>query len=88
MQEILSEGVPIDFCTGCRGSFLEKGEEPAFTGQPDVVRKALDKGVRDAATGPFPCPKCAGRMRRGWLLERAFELDLCEGCGGLWFDSR
>lgn len=88
MQEILSDGVPIDFCTGCRGTFLDKGEEPGFAGHPDALAKALDKGLRDAKPGDFACPRCAGRMRQGWVFERDFVLDRCDGCGGLWFDSR
>lgn len=88
MQEILSDGVPIDFCTGCRGTFLDKGEEPAFAGHPEALAKALEKGVRDAKPSDFACPRCAGRMRAGWVLARDFVLDRCDGCGGLWFDSR
>lgn len=88
MQEILSEGVPIDFCTGCRGAFLDKGEEPGFAGQPDVLAKALAKGVRDPRPGAFECPRCGGKMRTGWVLAHDFVLDRCDGCEGLWFDSR
>ena len=88
MQEILSEGVPIDFCTGCRGTFLDKGEEPGFAGQPEALAKALKKGLRDALPSDFDCPRCGGRMRQGWILAREFVLDRCDGCSGLWFDSR
>lgn len=88
MQEILSEGANIDFCTGCRSTFLDKGEEPAFAGYPEVLNKQLASGLRDAKPSELPCPRCAGAMKAGWILARDFELDRCDGCGGLWFDSR
>lgn len=88
MQEILSEGVNIDFCTGCRGTFLDKGEEPVFAGYPEAFTKALDAGLRDAKPSDFACPRCAGRMRQGWVLSSDFVLDRCDACSGLWFDSR
>lgn len=88
MQEILSDGVPIDFCTGCRGTFLDKGEESGFSGFPEALAKALENGVRDPKPSDFACPRCAGRMREGWVLAHDFVLDRCDACGGLWFDSR
>jgi Zn-finger nucleic acid-binding protein len=88
MQEILSEGVDIDFCTGCKGTFLDKGEHPNFAGYPEAVNKALEAGLRDSKPADFACPRCAGRMRAGWILSRDYELERCDACHGLWFDSR
>lgn len=88
MQEILSEGVPIDFCTGCRGSFLDKGEHAPFAGYPEAFRDAVEAGPNEARPAEFACPRCGGRMRSGWVLERDFQIERCEGCGGLWFDSK
>lgn len=88
MQEILSEGVPIDFCTACRGSFLDKGEHVAFAGYPEAFREAIEAGPNEAKSSAFACPRCGGRMRAGWVLARDFEIDRCDGCGGVWFDSK
>ena len=88
MQEILSKGVPIDFCTGCRGSFLDKGEHEPFAGYPQAFREAVEAGPNEARNAAFACPRCGGRMRSGWVLAREFAIDRCDGCGGLWFDSK
>ena len=88
MQEILSEGEPIDYCTGCRGAFLDKGEPAPFTHFPERVLKALDSELIDPKPGRFRCPRCGGKMTEGGLFDPAYRLDRCNDCGGVWFDAK
>ena len=45
----------------------------------------------ESATPPLTCPGCAEPMARGRFdahYGRSVELDLCHGCGLMWFDAR
>ncbi len=88
LQEIESEGETIDFCTRCRGAWVDAKELDAFTDQPEALRVALARGLQDEKPAAFRCPRCGGAMREGYLFDPAYRLEHCEACRGVWFDSR
>ena len=87
LQEILSEGEPIDYCTGCRGAFLDRGEPAAFTHFPERVLKGLADELLSPQPSRFRCPRCGGKMTEGALFDLNYRLDRCDACGGVWFDA-
>jgi len=88
LQEILCESEPIDYCTQCHGSWLDKGEAKAFTAFPERVLRSLQTDLIDTRRSPIRCPRCGGAMTEGGLFQPDYRLDRCNDCGGVWFDSR
>ncbi|MCO4747253.1 MAG: zf-TFIIB domain-containing protein [Proteobacteria bacterium] len=92
------EGVEIDACPKCEGTFLEPGELEAIedahhkhaTGeppeQPDIVESALDMARQTRRAGAI-CPKCQLQMTpREYAYTSQIVVDRCGGCGGAWLD--
>jgi Zn-finger nucleic acid-binding protein len=88
MQEIEENSVLIDVCTSCRGSFLDAGELDSFAGDPEKLRAALAEGLADGCPSKHPCPRCAKPMTEGALFDKDYRIEVCGGCGGVWFASR
>ncbi len=87
------EGVEVDRCLECGGTWLDEGElqmllelAGAGTGR---LSEALEAAARVGARGKLRCPRCAKRMDVIHLGEaEAVELDRCRNAHGLWFDAR
>jgi Zn-finger nucleic acid-binding protein len=83
------EGVEIDHCASCKGTWLDAGELDqlgTLSGlPPGHFTEALEKGGgdRDAARR---CVRCGKAMRK--LDVSGVELDRCPLGHGLWFDAR
>ncbi len=83
-------GVEIDHCLECRGTWLDSGELEQishFAGAADgVLHAACARGKRGEKT-PYRCPRCSKRLRTLTIDgEDPVVLDNCpRGCG-LWFD--
>lgn len=81
-QEI--EGVLIDRCTTCGGTWFDAKE---------LRRVAHDKELEKLATrlpmvkvvSPFRCPRCAHECVEGHVAE--VEVDTCTTCHGVWLDK-
>lgn len=81
------ELVEVDFCSGCKGIFMDAGEASVWfemgSDLPD-----LDRSRAAARPTALSCPRCAGPLSElPYLAEAPVLLDRCEGCGGLWFDA-
>ena len=92
------EGVCIDTCVRCEGSWLDEGElaaikasrEKTFTrAEIDAIRGVTDKVVvgKEALASELACPKCEGPMERyNYAGASGVVLDKC--CAhGIWFDK-
>jgi Zn-finger nucleic acid-binding protein len=88
MQEILSEGEPIDYCTGCRSAWLDKGEAHAFTAFPEKVLRGIATALLAPKRSAIGCPRCGGKMTEGGLFDPTLRLDRCDDCGGVFFDAK
>lgn len=85
------EGVEIDCCTSCGGSWLDAGElvwiaELAGV-RPGPISRAIEgagKGSRTARR----CPRCPRRLRTIRIeADPPVELERCPWGHGLWFDA-
>jgi Zn-finger nucleic acid-binding protein len=83
------EGVEIDRCLDCGGTWLDAGELDqigALAGlKPGRLTAALEKGGGEKH-GERRCPRCPGRLRV--LKVENVELDRCPHGHGLWFDAK
>jgi Zn-finger nucleic acid-binding protein len=85
------DGVEIDRCVGCGGTWLDAGELEWIAEQagvdPGPVSAALHAGRRDGSRTELTCPRCRRRMRQLVIgKDPAVELDRCPNEHGLWFD--
>lgn len=82
------EGIEIDHCLSCRGTWLDGGEIEAITEQAGVGSGSLTEAVASARAGKKSdrrCPRCRRRLRV--LQLPTVELDTCPLGHGLWFDQ-
>jgi Zn-finger nucleic acid-binding protein len=82
------EGVEIDHCVRCRGTWLDAGELEvlaALAGGDAVALGQKLAAAPDAGRSVRPCPRCRRRMRRATVS--AVEVDRCSRGHGLWLDA-
>lgn len=92
------EGVCIDTCARCEGSWLDEGElatiktarEKTFT-RPEIeaIQGVTQKVVvgKEALAPELACPKCGGQMQRyNYAGASGVVLDRCPQ-HGIWFDK-
>src|SRR5262249_14911993 len=68
----------VDFCAGCGGLWLDKGELEA-----EGARLPADL-PRVASAKARTCPRCVKPLDT--VKGREVEVDLCAGCGGIFLD--
>ncbi|MHC4738133.1 MAG: TFIIB-type zinc ribbon-containing protein [Planctomycetota bacterium] len=83
--------VEIDYCTDCRGIWLDSGELELLLGDPKQSKKVLKSFKIDEKTTEKPrkCPICLKKMQKivvGASTD-ALQLDKCSRGDGLWFDK-
>lgn len=86
------EGVEIDRCLDCRGTWLDRGELEQITefagAQPGPIARALSE-AKDEIKSRRRCPRC---RRRLWETgvgagEHKVRIDRCPRECGVWFDA-
>jgi Zn-finger nucleic acid-binding protein len=81
------EGVEIDHCLACGGTWLDPGELELLAEleglQSSEIVKALDAAV-SGKKSRRRCPRCRFKLRAVTL--NRIELDRCPRCHGLWMD--
>jgi Zn-finger nucleic acid-binding protein len=84
------EGVEIDFCTHCRGVWLDAGELELFletAENRDRLMNNLDYDA-DSEEKAVRCPICLKKMDKVMCgIEKKVRLDKCPRNDGLWFDG-
>lgn len=84
------EGVEIDRCLECGGTWLDAGELETLAELADADLSKLARALeeqRGARRTDRRCPRCPRRLREFRLGERdQVEIDRCPGNHGLWFD--
>ena len=81
------EGVTIDFCSTCRGSWFDRGELLYVVKRPSALEPMLARPLVSAALSPLPCPRCTTPMQRGGVGSLQAVIERCETCGGIWLAS-
>jgi len=85
------DGVEIDHCLECRGTWLDGGELEQITelsgASAGPLAAALDAAVSGGAT-KRRCPRCSRKLRTLDVgTGPSVELDRCPRGHGLWFDQ-
>ena len=82
------DGVEIDRCLKCGGTWLDDGEIDQLTrragGRPDPLGAAIAAAGHGRA-GDRRCVRCSAKMKL--VTVQAVELDRCPRGHGLWFDK-
>lgn len=81
------EGVTIDFCGACRGSWFDRGELLYVARRPSALGPMLERPLVAAAPSPLACPHCSTPMERGGVGSMQAVIDRCATCGGIWLAS-
>lgn len=97
------EGIEIDRCLACGGTWLDEGEVALIAERaglapdtvaarrtPDAERSSGDRRGAPRATGARHCPRCGGSLEAtpGPGASSEIELDRCPRGDGLWFDAK
>jgi Zn-finger nucleic acid-binding protein len=84
------EGVEIDHCIACHGTWLDEGElEQILTLAGITTADRLEELERsgDGRAGRRRCPRCPRKLREVAAgVEQELLLDRCPQCRGLWLD--
>jgi Zn-finger nucleic acid-binding protein len=84
------DGVEIDHCVECSGTWLDGGELEQITELSGVDAGPLSRALDDAAHGGATkrrCPRCSRKLRTLNVgSDPSVELDRCPKGHGLWFD--
>ncbi len=85
------DGVEIDHCVDCSGTWLDAGELEQITelsgASPGPLAAALDAAISGAGT-KRRCPRCSRKLRKLDVgADPTVELDRCPRGHGLWFDQ-
>jgi Zn-finger nucleic acid-binding protein len=75
--------VTVDCCPSCRGMWFDNREIETV-----LKLEARERFVpRDAEKSDRHCPGCNVLLYRFRYPETDVEIDMCEGCHGIWLDS-
>lgn len=85
LTKVATEGVTLDRCEKCSGTWFDQAE---------LRRVAQDKEVESLAArvrqvrvpSGFRCPRCGGECIKSHVAE--VEVDTCVACRGVWLDRR
>lgn len=85
------EKVEVDYCTACKGVWLDSGELELLIGNEEATVKFLTIGSpAQAPKGEKhrKCPECLARMtKESTTTDPAIIFDHCPQGDGLWFDA-
>jgi Zn-finger nucleic acid-binding protein len=85
------EGVEIDRCAACHGTWLDNGEVQLIARQAGVAPGGVTQALvaAEGVRGPRRrCPRCLRRLELIELGASApLEIERCPGGCGLWFDD-
>ncbi len=83
--------IEIDYCVGCGGIWLDKGELEMLLGEPEKAANLLSSfeiapGCRE---NPRKCPICNNKMLKALVGDKGSPvlIDECSKGDGLWFDK-
>jgi Zn-finger nucleic acid-binding protein len=82
--------IEIDFCTGCRGIWLDAGELELMFDTEDQRQKLIDSLHEDPDNPEqkYKCPICSRKMVKVHIVDKKeILIDKCKKEHGLWFDK-
>lgn len=85
------EGIELDRCVACRGTWLDAGELEQIVELAAIAPGRISAAVRTAGAGrrgQRRCPRCRRRMRVIDIgVDPPVEVDRCPVGHGLWLDA-
>ena len=87
-ERTLKNGVAVDSCTSCRGTWLDAGEFLQLTRNKEVATQDLLSLSWGAVKSERHCPHCQTSMSEAVFLGDETTIEFCQECDGLWFDDR
>ncbi len=85
------EGIELDRCVNCRGTWLDAGELERVVEFAGIRPGKLTEAVRTAGSGrrgQRRCPRCSRKMRVVTIGQSpAVEVDRCPIGHGIWLDA-
>jgi Zn-finger nucleic acid-binding protein len=83
--------VEVDYCTGCKGVWLDAGELEIMLDDDGKAKKLINSFNTDTSSNETPrqCPMCDKKMEKIIVGEEkpTLLIDRCAKGDGLWFDS-
>ena len=87
VESMTEQGALVDYCPGCDGIWLDRGEVFQFSDDPQRLQRGLDEADYSGESLERSCPRCRVAMTGITFLEDDLWLDYCPDCSGLWFDA-
>lgn len=84
------EQVETDYCTSCKGIWLDEGELELLLGGADASQHLMTTLKADTLNKEHSrqCPRCRKKMNKVFFSEKQeITLDKCRKNHGLWFDA-
>lgn len=84
------QGVEVDHCLDCRGTWFDTGELELVLEMAGVDPHLIDEALAaatDGARAECRCPRCSRKMRVAHLGDPPVEVDLCRAGDGIWLDA-
>ncbi len=82
------QGVVIESCARCDGTWLDRGKIFLFSSRPRAVEALLSSRVRaQPHDRQRCCPRCTTPLVVQPFLAADIEVDECPSCEGMWFDA-
>ena len=88
LTAIRHDGIASEYCRGCGGLWLDRGELARVEGCPEDLPPRAPDQVEVVRDTPYFCPTCAAPLQeREFAPGSELWLDQCIQCGGLFFDA-
>jgi len=83
------ESIELDYCTGCKGTWLDSGELELLFGDRAMAADFLHANHPiPAEEKPRPCPECGRKMAKSTTNgPEPVCFDYCRRDHGMWFDE-
>ncbi len=82
-----AEGVVVDFCPSCKGTWYDHGELCFFSQRPRQLKSLLEEPLLSPWPSRIRCPRCQIPLEKGGLGSPDLLIDRCATCNGLWLDA-
>lgn len=86
-ERIAKDGLCVDVCRSCRGTWLDGGEFLQLAANKDEAKQELLLLYWEASKTKRRCPRCHSYMSESGFVNYETQIDFCEECDGLWFDA-
>ncbi len=86
-ERTLKNGVTVDSCKSCRGTWLDAGEFLQLTRNKEDATQNVLALSWGAVKSKRHCPHCQTSMSEAAFLDDETRIDFCQHCDGLWFDD-